>query len=169
MSWKVKDLVQFDDLLKLCKAEAAENLLYPTEVTVFNSLCREFSKRFNTPLPQVLELDPEFVMRHVFEDDYSKNTDLSKYEDLEWLNERVGEMLDPDFHKKKEVEIIDFMKQAVRDDQERVKLGKPIHPAMKEHVNPLDSPKKSSEMEKPKVELPAHGGVNFDYLGKNEQ
>jgi hypothetical protein len=149
--------VDFQDIVDFCQAQALANKLEPTEDSVWRSLCRSYSKNFNTPLHLVLEMSPEYVITHVYEERYS---DINEEEQLDKLLDMIYSLADPEYEKQQREETVEFMAQAEAEEAERIRLGKPIHPALKKEHSLKDLPE-----EEPK---PTSGSINLSYLEKEE-
>lgn len=152
--------MDFKDLLEYCQADAISGVLSPTEETVWRSICRSYSKKFNTALHLCLDgtIDPEDIMKAEFEDQLEK---LNLDEDLEVILDKIYMLIDPEYEKEKRVELDDFIEKAEKEEEERLRKGKPIHKAMK------DEPTlKIEEKEEPK---PTGGSINLSYLSKEEE
>lgn len=139
---------KFGEILEYCKAEAIACKFKPTEESIYRSLCRDYSKYFNTPLARVLKLDPIHVVLNVYEqqlDNWSEET-LNKFETLEELYETIMRIKDPNYDELKEKEIADEMERYEAEEEERLKAGKAIHPALRKQPElvPDDKPKEGS-------------------------
>lgn len=155
--------MDFKELLDYCKAQAIANTLEGNELTVWRSICRSYSKKFFTPLHIVFEMDPEEVMLAEFED----QLDGFKEEDLENILEEVYMLEDPEYEKSKRTEIKNFIEMAEEEETERLRLGKPIHKAMKNEVSiPETLPEKPK---KSKENKPSGGSINLAYLEKMDK
>lgn len=154
--------MEFKDILEFCKAQAICNTIEPTELSVWRSICRSYSKKFHTPLHVVLAMDPEAVMIAEFEDQLE---DFDKDKDLEAILDQIYTLEDPEYEGQKRQDLDDFIDHAEHEEQERIKAGKPIHKSMKNETSLKTLPEKS--VDKPK-KLPASGGINLSYLEKEE-
>lgn len=155
----------FDELLDLCSAEALASKLAPTADSTWRKICRTYAKKFNTPLPQVLEMSAEEVALHVFEDNLD---DLDSEEHLEQLLDLVYTLDDPEYAAHKEREMKEFDREAERQEIERVKAGRPIHPAMASDGAPQKLNSKNDN--KKEASLPTQGAANLSDLNdKNER
>src|SRR5579863_6632204 len=117
----------FDELLDAASAEALACKMEPTVESTWRKIARTYSERFCTPLDQTLKLDPHMVALHVFE------SNLESYdndEHLENLLDMIYTLSDPDYAAQKEVELEEFIKESRRQEAERIKAGRPIHPSM---------------------------------------
>lgn len=153
------NFVSFKDILDLSQVEAVANKLGPTEEGIWRFYCRKYSKLFHTPLHLVHEMDATMVLREVIEDrldgeDEMENID--KYLDTIYMVE------DPDYETQRDQAEDDFLQLAQEEEAERVRLGKPIHPALKGESTLIPDPA-------PKTTLPKSGGINLQWLEKEEQ
>ncbi len=155
----------FDELLDLCSAEALASKLAPTSDSTWRKICRTYAKKFHTPLPQVLKMSAEEVALHVFEDNLD---DLDTEEHLEQLLDLVYTLDDPEYAAQKQREIEEFDREAERQEEERVKAGRPIHPAMASDGAPQKLGSKNES--KREASLPTQGAANLSDLDdRNEQ
>jgi hypothetical protein len=155
--------MEFRDLLDYCKAEAIANALQPTEVSVWRNICRSYSQKFATPLHQCLDgtVDPEEIALAYFEEMLIK---FDEDEHLDQIMDQIYYLADPTYERQKEEELDEFMEKAVKDEEERLRLGKPIHKAMKEEVSLTPN-----EEDKPFEPPQKSGGINLAYLQREEQ
>ena len=146
--------MSLQDVIDSIRAGAISDLLMPTEEYVWRRFCRAYSKTFHTPLHQVLEMEPAEVILAIEEERYEGIDITDKAEEL---LEIIYSIEDPnyEFLKKKELEEID--KKIMEDEAERIRLGKPIHPAMKSTENSIFKNEKS---EGQKIYTPL-GGYKF--------
>lgn len=152
--------MEFKELLDYCKAQAIANTLEGNELTVWRSICRSYSQKFHTPLHLVYDMDPEEVMLAEFED----QLDGFKEEDVESILEEIYMLDDPDYESSKRTELKNFIEMAEEEEAERLRLGKPIHKAMKEETSiPETLPEKPK---KSKENKPSGGSINLAYLEK---
>jgi hypothetical protein len=153
----------FEELLDLATAEALASRLEPTEDYAWRKICRQYSKKFFTPLHEVFAMNPEEVALHVFEDTLETfDTD----EHMEQLLDLIYTLEDPEYAKHKEEEMQEFINDAVREEQERTREGRPIHPALGKDQS---SGKLNSKAEiRKEASLPAGGMVDLSYLDKND-
>lgn len=147
-------MISLSDIIDYCRAESLASKFYPTETSDWRWFCREYSKTFHTPLPQVLEMDPEHVILCVLEEGLD-NKRLKKKEDLDSLIEELRRLQDPDYDSTVVKEVDDWVSGIEEWEDERVAAGAPL-------------PKKGQELPK---ELPKQGGINLSYLenSKDEQ
>jgi len=146
--------VSYKDLLDLCQVEAIAAKLAPDELAIHRYYCRQYSKLFHTPLHVAQSLDPALVIRAVIEDRLDgedEMDEIEKYLDVVYMVE------DPEYVTQRQQQEEDYLAQAQEEEAERVRLGKPIHPALKgESTLVPDAP--------PKTNLPKSGGINMAAL-----
>ena len=147
--------MNFNELMESAQAIALESKLRPDELATWNLTCREFSKRFHTPLLEVHKLDPMFVMTELYSDQLA---DWDSEERIDDLTDLLGSLTDPEYDVKKERTFREEMRRIMEDEEERVKSGRAVHESLE--------PKSFGE--KPKDEapnkLPASGGINMDLI-----
>lgn len=157
-------MLDFKDVLDYCQAEAIAGKFSPTEDSVYRSICRSYSKTFHAPLYEVYSLPVAEVVLAVYEDQL-ENVDFSKFENLEQVHEEILEIINPDYRKEKESKLEKDIEMYEREEEERIKSGKAVHPSLA---------KKSSEKtlsENPvdnNQNLPTGGMINLDYLSDEE-
>jgi hypothetical protein len=121
--------MDFDEILDAASAEAIATQLEPTAASTWRKICRTYSKKFNTPLPQVLALNPEEVALQVFEDNLDERDDEDNL--IEHLLDLIYTMSDPEYAEKKSVELEQFIQETREEEAERLKEGRPIHPSLR--------------------------------------
>ena len=102
-----------DEILDAASAEAIACQLTPTQESMYRHVCRLYSKKFNTALPVVMDLDPYEVALAVFEENLSERRDEEDF--IDSLLEMIYSMSDPNYDKEKEKELEDFM-ESVRKE-----------------------------------------------------
>lgn len=154
--------MEFKDLLDYAQAQAISHTLDNSELSIWRSLCRSYSKKFATPLHLCLDgtIPMEDVLLAVFEEQLEK---FDEEKDLEGILETIYEMEDPEYIRQKKKELDEYDKQAEREEEERIKEGRPIHKALRGEATGSEMPEKP----KPK-ELPKSGGINLSYLEREE-
>jgi hypothetical protein len=153
--------MDFKDLLEYSQAEAIASFLSADEVSVWRSICRSYSKKFSTPLHLCLDgtIPPEDILLAEYEDQLEK----FKIEDnLEVLLDKIYMLIDPDYEREKKVELESFIKRAEKEEEERIRKGKPIHKAMK------GEPTLSTMEDEVKEQKPSQGYIDLSYLEKEE-
>jgi hypothetical protein len=154
--------VSLTDVTEFCQALAIANKFSPDEEAVWRSVCRKYSSKFSTPLHEVLEMDPEYVFTHYYEDQLE---DLDAEEHIDKLLDIIYGLEDPEYEKTKKEEFDTFLEQAEAEEQERVKLGKPIHPALRGETSLKNTVKKQEDVV---PESPKQGFIDLSYLEKEE-
>lgn len=155
--------MDFQELLDYCKAEAIANSLMNSELSVWRDLCRSYSITFSTPLHLCLDgtIQAEDIMLAVFENQL-ENFDPDK--DLPNLLDQLYTLEDPNYQEERSKELEEFMVRAAEEERERIRLGKPIHKALKAEANLKNTSEKAVE-EKPKK---TGGFLNLAYLQREE-
>lgn len=157
--------VEFQDLLDLLHAEAIANTLSPTEASVYRTVCRSYSKKFNTPLHVVFELDPEIVILNVYEE---KLDAMDTEDGLEDLIDTIRGIQDPAYEEQKVKEQDEFDKRAEEEEAARVKAGRPIHSALKNMVSLKETVSENGKNSKEK--LPIGGSLDLSHMsGENDK
>jgi hypothetical protein len=156
--------MDFKELTEYCQALALASKLSPDEAAVWRYMCRTYSRKFSTPLAQVIEMDPEHVILNVYEDQMDE---LDTEENLEKFLDIVYGLEDPEYEAQKRSELDEFISKAEAEEQERVKKKKPIHPALR--FESEVSTKNTSENEEVlPPNTPQGGSINLSYLAKEE-
>jgi hypothetical protein len=161
-------MISFKDLLEYCQVEAIASKVSPTEDSVWRGLCRQYSKKFHTPLNQVLEMDPEHVILNVYEDQ-AEEMETEDYQKLEHIMDMIRTIEDPNYEAQKQNEQDEFDRQAEEEEAARVAAGKAVHPSLQRKLNQKmaeDKAKKEGE-EAPK-EPPKQGFIDLSYLAKQD-
>jgi hypothetical protein len=150
--------MSFRDLLDSASAQALADHLSPTETSVFEKYCREYSSRFHTPLLDVMALDPYFVARMVNSDNLSEFNASERMEDL---FDMLGSLGDENYDAKKEKAIRDEMAQIEERERLRLERGEAIHPSLEKDKRVIvkDQPPKPKE-------LPKSGGINMGLVNQ---
>lgn len=147
--------MSFRSILDTASAQALADHLSPTEISVWERYCREYSTRFHTPLLATMDLDPYFVARMVNSDNLA---DFNAEERLEELFDMLGHLNDENYDTKKEKAIRDEMAQIQAREEERLREGRAIHSS-------LEKDKRVIAKDQPK-ELPKSGGLNISAINR---
>lgn len=107
----------FNELLQYCKAKAIADSLLPTEDSLWRSACRYYSKRFNTPLSEVMKLDPEHILLTNFEDQLSE---IDIEENIDSVLEQIYRMENPNYEKEEEDDVQEFIKKVESMEAKKV-------------------------------------------------
>jgi len=149
-------LLEFQDLLEYCQIEAIASRVSPTESSLWRGICRSYSKKFNTSLPLVLDLEPEHVILAVYED-RMEELGIGSYDKLEYVMELINKIEDPNYAEKVKKEQDEFDKMIL--EKEELK--------MKEREKKKATAKTLSEKKEPLAEnLPTRGSIDLSYLEK---
>jgi hypothetical protein len=143
--------MSFSEILELAQAQALSDRLHPTEISVYEKFCREYSKLFSTPLHEVLDMSMEHVLKNLFSDSLAQ---WSTEDDLDQFLDLVGSLQDPEYDAKKEKQRREEMRNIEEQEALRIKENRPIH----ESLVP-----KQPKAEVPK-QLPKSGGINMEAL-----
>lgn len=155
--------MDFKELLETAQADAILGKLSPDELTVWRSICRSYSKKFSTPLHLCLDgtIPAEDILLAEYEDQLEK---LDLDEGLEGLLDKIYTLLDPEYEGEKKVELDDFIAKAEKEEEERIRKGKPIHRSMKNESTLKTLPENAEVMEN----KPTGGSIDLSYLEKEE-
>lgn len=152
------------DIIDYCRASAIADSLNAGEEANYRYICRQYSKTFFTPLHLVYDLDPEMICRAFFEHQMDQR-DAEK--ELENLLDTIYELEDPNYTAEKREELTDFIKEAEKQERDRIAKGKPIHPGIKRE-DEVTLKSATEPTVKSKKELPSQGSINLSYLAENE-
>lgn len=151
--------MSFRDLLDTASAQSLADHLSPTEISVYERYCREYSSRFHTALTDVMTLDPYFVVRMVNSDNLSE---FNAEERMEDLFDMLGSLSDENYDQKREKAIREEMRQIEEREKLRLERGEAIHPSLAKDKRVIT---KEGEAPKPK-ELPKSGGLNLSAINR---
>jgi hypothetical protein len=149
----------FNEIINTYQALAISNTLNPTELSLYRSICRSYSSKFNTPLDKVLDMDVEMVLLNYYEDQL-ESMDLDKYSNLEHLKDIILTIEDPEYQKNKNQEEDDYINKLEELEEERIKSGKSLSEWYKK-------PSKKTLLEKEELieeKKPTQGFINLEYL-----
>lgn len=149
----LKEVIDYSQIV------AMADKLAPTETSIWITICRFFSKNYNTPLQDIIDgkVDPELVC-YVYYADQLEN--LDEDEDLEKMMDIVNGITDPAYRKAKEAELEEFIKDIEEEERERVKSKTSLTKFLI---------KKQKKKKQPPKEMPKSGGINLAYLSKEEE
>lgn len=153
-------MLDFKDLMDFCQAEALSNAIEPSLEFIWRHFCRDYSIKFSTPLHEVLKMDAVHVLTNVYEQQLSDDH-RSLEERLPGYMDRIYALEDPDYADKQSEELKEFIEDAIVEEEERIKTGRPIHKALKNETS-------LSNLEPVKPTLPASGGIDLSYLEREE-
>lgn len=112
---------------------------------------REYSERFHTPLHEVMDLDPMFVLQHLYE---ARLTPSMVEEELEDILEEMKKIKDPEYVKISAAELEDFVDQVINKEIKRLGTKKAPTPET------IETEVKQAETR------PKSGSMDFKDLGK---
>lgn len=145
------DLIQHAELLAISVA------ISPTEESIYNIRCREYSDRFSTPLHLVYDLDPLFVIRNLFEDRFRPS---EIQEEIPELLEKLYQIKDPTYTSMSKQDTEDMVDNVLNREIRR--LAKKKDPWTGEVQKP--SVVKNTSGEEVKEPPKKSGGVSFESL-----
>ena len=156
--------INFKEIIDACQAEALANKLSPSEDSVYRSLTRRYSKRFNVSLATVRLMSIHDILLDLYEDQLE---DIDTDDHLEDFKESIRKIKDPNYEENEEAAMDDFEEQALREEEERIKAGKPVHHSLRKQAS-LE--KRVSEVPEAKSEKnPTGGFIDLSYLEKEDQ
>jgi len=140
------------ELSDLAELKAIDAKLSPTEDSIWRSIERQYSAKFFTPLHQVSEIDPLFVLQALFESKFD-SLSLSEDGDLNSFLDRLYTIHDPNYDAEAEKAELEYNRKAEIEEEER--LARIAAKKKKKQKNTSD--KKSPIDQK-------NGGVDLSYL-----
>jgi hypothetical protein len=162
-------MLRFTDLLEAAETEALFEKIQPTELYVFESICRSYSVKFSTPLYVVMnELDPYFVIKQHYASQLD-DTDLD--ETLEQFLDSLYNLQDPNHERSKKDEFDSDIKLYEQQEKDRLAKGLPVHKAMRKKTSekaPTEETLPETE-EVPTLTGPTQGFVNFGHLRDDQE
>lgn len=148
------------ELSDLAELRAIESKFNRTEDSMWRDIERQYSIKFYTPLHQVSELDPLFILQALFESKYD-SLSLSEDADLNSLLDRLYTIQDPSYDIEAEKAELEYNKLAEKEEEERIaKLA--AKKKKKEATQKITSEKKSP------ID-PVNGGVDLSYLASLQE
>lgn len=157
--------MELKDLFDACRMEAIVSKLEPTYESTWRKMCRSYSKKFSTPLQDVLKMDPEHVVLNYYEDDME---DVDVEDKIDKILDLIYSTEDPDYDAQKETDLKDFIAQVEADEEERIKNNVPL---MKSLSNKKKDSTKKTVVEKingSTLKSPLGGSVDFSRLQNEE-
>jgi len=150
----------FYDLFDICRLRAIALAIDPTTESIYRMRCREYSEKFHTPLHVVeKELDPIFVLQHLYEVQYSPRV---IDEELNEVLEQLYRIKDPNYNPMTKAEMEDLVDAVLNKEIER--LSKKKRPTQETIKNEIKKETLKEEIQKPKK-----GSMNFGDLEKLEE
>lgn len=156
----MKDSEDLKLVADAAQIEAIAEKLNPTNEGIWRAICRSYSKKFATPLHEVLRMDPEHVFLHHYE---SELETVDSEENFDELHRMIKVIEDPTYVQQEQEELDDFIALAEAQEKERIRLGKPIHPGMKSALESMPT------LQNPHKDLPKEGFVDFSKLNPDEE
>ena len=150
----------FYDLFELCRLKAIALAIDPTTESIYRMRCREYSEKFHTPLHVVeRELDPIFVLQHLYEIQYSTRV---VDEELNEILEQLYKIKDPNYSPMTKEETEDLVDAVLNKEIQRLsKKKRPTEQTIQKEI------KQESPKEEPKK--PKKGSMRFGELEKLEE
>ena len=150
----------FYDLFDICRLRAIALAIDPTTESIYRMRCREYSEKFHTPLHVVeKELDPIFVLQHLYEVQYSPRV---IDEELNEVLEQLYRIKDPNYNPMTKAEMEDLVDAVLNKEIER--LSKKKRPTQETIKNEIKKEILKEENQKPKK-----GSMDFGDLEKLEE
>jgi formate dehydrogenase maturation protein FdhE len=146
----------FYDLFEICRLRAIALAIDPTTESIYRMRCREYSEKYHTPLHIVeKELDPMFVLGHLYEVQYSpKVVD----EELNAILEELYKIKDPNYAPMSKEELEDMVDAVMNKEIKRLSKNKrPTQETI------------ATDIKKAEVQKPKSGSMSFGDLEKLEQ
>ena len=144
--------MDFFDLIEQSTIEAIQSALEPNAESIYRIKCRQYSTQFFTPLKEVYDLDPTFVLRELAEDLYKPS---EVREEPEEILEKLYKIQDPAYERMSAQETEDLVDAVLNHELKR--KGK------KKEVKENTSEKNTIQKEKSKS-----GGMTFSDLDKQD-
>ena len=141
--------MSFVNVLQAAQAQSLSDKLNPTEISVYEFYCREYSKTFHEPLSLVFTLNPEDVARQVYAEQLA---DWDKEERLPEIQDLVMALSDPEYDTKKERALREEMRKIVEDEEQRLLEGRAVHESLEKKKTLVDQ------------NLPAQGGLSSNLI-----
>ena len=142
----------FTELLQYCKVKAIADSLSPTEESIWRNACRFYSKRFNTPLKEVLKMDPEHILLNNFEEQLNE---IDLEENIDSILEQIYRIENPNYEEDQEKDVQEFIKKVEDSEKKTKKINKNNELTEKTLL------KNNNEQEK---KMPMGGSVDFSSL-----
>jgi len=150
--------VSMKEIAETAQAIALSTKLSPTESSIYERMCREYSKLFFTELTKVHELPMEFVFNQIYANSFDKWDEEERLNDI---FDVIGSLSNPDYDAQKERALREEMQRILEEENKRVEEKRAIHPALeKDKTKFVKQEEKPIENLIPK-ELPKSGGVNM--------
>lgn len=158
-------MISLKEILEYCQVEALANRFSPTDISVWRSMCRSYSMKFNTPLHLVLEMDVEHVVLNLYENQ-AEDLDIEDYQKLEHIMDVVRGIEDPNYEATKKAEQEEFDRLAELEEEERIKSGKAVHKSLQKDLDQKNTFEKSIPEDQKR---PTGGMIDLSYLASLDQ
>jgi len=152
----------FKEIIETAQSVALANKLRPTEISIYEKICREYSKLFHTELTKVYDLSPEFVFTQLYSNQLES---WDEEERLPEILEMIYSLSDPNYDASKEAAIKEETQRIIEEEERRIMEKKPIHSSLGK------SQSKAIQEDPIPKELPKSGGINMALINqlKNEE
>jgi len=158
-------MIDFNEFLGTLQAEALSDKFQPTQTSVWESICRQYSKKFFTPLHVVLKMDPEFVVRQ----NYADQMDEANFDDhLENFIDLLKHLEDPEYDADTEKDLKNFIAQAEAEEEDRKSKGLPLSSIFRKGHKISKVKKKAEKVVQQEVDQPKSGSIDLSHLGDDE-
>jgi hypothetical protein len=157
----------FKEVLETAQILAIANKLSPNEESIYRSICREYSKRFNVPLTQVIELPIEKLLLDYYEDQMDE-VDVDEH--IGKLMETIYTIEDPSYVVENEKDLEEFIKESEDEEKERLDQGIGLTTFLKSKQKKtsektlLEKAVSKAKQETMKNSMPKEGGINLSHL-----
>lgn len=108
--------MDFYGLLEHIQVKSILLALSPKDHYVWRKMCREYSERFHTPLDRVHDLDPEFVLTNLFEEEFSTN---NVKKNLDEILDRLYRLRDPNYEAVSSADLEDLVDLVLNKEMKR--------------------------------------------------
>lgn len=149
-----------NDILDVSMVDSLLNKVEPTEHSAYRFICREYSKKFHTPLHIVEhELALDYVILHYCE---SQLDAMDIDENIEKILDKLYELQDPEYVKQKKQNLDEDIKKYEDEEELRLAEGRPIHGRSKKSSGVIGKPiEKKKEVAKV---IPTKGSISLAHL-----
>ena len=141
------------DILEHAHSKALLNKLVPDEAAIWRGMLRKYSKTFNISIIDAEKMNPEDIALALYENQLD-DLDLDDDRDFSLFMDRLYTLDDPNYdaeHDKEE----EAANQKILDEENEKIAKKAL--------------KKANPKAEPKKELPKQGGINLNYLSKQQE
>lgn len=133
-------MIDFYTLFEFSEVKAIEAALDPSLASIWRMKLRDYSIKFHTPLHEVQQLDPMFVLQHLYEDRYHPSI---VEDELEELLDKLQVIKDPTYSRLSQQETEDLVDAVINRELKRASVKKAAVEKVEEKVS-LPKPKSGS-------------------------